>query len=253
MKLLNEIPVTECIPTYMAKSDKPLVSGIFNFMANRYTVTSNLCNKCGEHPKYPSQGLCKKCYFEKTHKKWVENRPPKILIPDFPNEEWKMIIGCDGYQISNYGRVKSLNYFGEEGRHRILKLRESRKGSYIKADIDKYDVRPSVHRLVAIHFIPNPENKPFVNHKDLNKQNNYFKNLEWCNRSENQLHYKKNSEPNRKLDKKFVIEIYNSNDSVQDLAIRYDTQTSNIWMIKNGVRWSSITGAINNDKRNKNA
>lgn len=46
----------------------------------------------------------------------------------------------------------------------------------------------SVHRLVAIHFIPNPEGKEFVNHKDGNKLNNNADNLEWCTRSENTIH-----------------------------------------------------------------
>ena len=49
-----------------------------------------------------------------------------------------------------------------------------------------------VHRLVALHFIPNPQNKPEVNHEDLNKLNNYFQNLGWATRVENEVHYFKN-------------------------------------------------------------
>ena len=50
----------------------------------------------------------------------------------------------------------------------------------------------SVHRVVAQAFIINKDNKPFVNHKDLNKENNHVSNLEWVTHSENCLHYIKN-------------------------------------------------------------
>lgn len=151
-----------------------------------------LCNECGLYPKYPAQGLCKKCYFEKIHKKWRESRPPLIPIPDLPDEIWAELKEAPGYMISNMGRLKSLNYYDEPGRHAILKLREARKGSYLKADLDKYNWRPSVHRLVACYFIPNPNNKPMVNHKDGNKQNNIQTNLEWVTRSENAIHARDN-------------------------------------------------------------
>lgn len=52
-----------------------------------------------------------------------------------------------------------------------------------------------VHRLVAIAFIPNPDNLPLVNHKDLDKKHNHIRNLEWATESENTQHYYANREP----------------------------------------------------------
>lgn len=98
-------------------------------------------------------------------------------------EEWKDIPDYEGlYQVSNYGRVKSLKY----GKERIMKQRK-RKDGYLLVCLYKDGVIKSftVHRLVASAFIPNPNNLPQVNHKDENKENNCAKNLEWCDRKYN--------------------------------------------------------------------
>lgn len=91
------------------------------------------------------------------------------------NEIWKVI--DDRYSVSNLGRVKS-NYANKE---RILKPFYNHDG-YLMVDIRHPNTRKSisVHRLVAIAFIPNPNNLKEVNHKDENKTNNCVDNLEWC-------------------------------------------------------------------------
>ena len=101
------------------------------------------------------------------------------------NEIWKDIKGYEGlYQVSNLGRVKSLekiDFSGHKRKCKILKLALNRYGyAYLTLSKNGNKKAYTVHRLVAESFIPNPNKLPFVNHKDENKSNNRVKNLEWC-------------------------------------------------------------------------
>ena len=99
-------------------------------------------------------------------------------------EIWVDVKGYEGlYQISNIGRVKSYHY---DKNGKILKLQINEDGYYkVTLNKNKNKKTYSVHRLVAIHFIDNPNNYSEINHKDENKQNNNFENLEWCSRKYN--------------------------------------------------------------------
>lgn len=111
-------------------------------------------------------------------------------------EVWKDIKGCESiYQISNFGNVKSLSRYKTNrwGTFTLLKeillkqktTSQGYKSVHLRAQTESW---PSVHRLVAEHFIDNPENKPTVNHKDADKTNNHFSNLEWSTYSEQMQH-----------------------------------------------------------------
>lgn len=96
-------------------------------------------------------------------------------------ELWRDVVGYEGlYQVSNFGRVKSLNYH-RSGEPRIIAQRQDRYG-YKAVNLSKDGAarQVSVHRLVATAFIPNPDYLPQVNHKDEDKTNNTADNLEWC-------------------------------------------------------------------------
>lgn len=105
-------------------------------------------------------------------------------------EIWKDIDGYIGrYQISNLGRVKSILRFSKGIKVKILKYKIDKYG-YLRVTLSKDNQQKIffVHRLVAKAFIPNPENKPQVNHIDGNKQNNKVNNLEWVTNQENVIH-----------------------------------------------------------------
>lgn len=96
-------------------------------------------------------------------------------------EIFKNIIGYEGlYQISNYGNVKSLNYHNTN-KSQLLKPSKNKYG-YLRVTLCKNNKTKSysIHRLVAISFIQNPNHYSIINHKDENPSNNNVENLEWC-------------------------------------------------------------------------
>lgn len=114
-----------------------------------------------------------------------------------PNEIWVDIKGFEGkYQISNHGRVLSLRYH-RGNKPRVLipripkrKVRDVRKDYYpyvVLSDNGKTKTI-KIHRCVATYFIPNPDNKTYVNHKDGDVTNNHVSNLEWVTPQENTIH-----------------------------------------------------------------
>lgn len=154
-------------------------------------------------------------------------------------EQWVLAKGCDDrYLVSNLGNVKSVNTgiirrptLGKRGYYSVLLSLGSAKKCKLK----------TIHRLVAENFIPNPDNKPFVNHKDGNKQNNSIDNLEWCTNGENIQHAYDNgmmeTRPVRQLTMDgMLVKIW---DTLTHTRKYYNMNASNIVSVCKGRRKSA--------------
>jgi len=108
-------------------------------------------------------------------------------------EEWKDIKGYEGlYRISNTGMIKSYDKTTNNRIHpsRIISQTTNQSG-YKRSNLNHPITKkksPFIHKLVAYHFIDNPNNRRVVNHIDGDKQNNHVGNLEWCTHQENTIH-----------------------------------------------------------------
>lgn len=101
------------------------------------------------------------------------------------NEEWKDIKGYEGlYQVSNKGRVKSLKNKGVD-RECILKVVTNRGYLQVRLCKNSNVKTLKIHRLVAEAFIPNPDNKPCIDHINTERTDNSVENLRWCTQKEN--------------------------------------------------------------------
>lgn len=147
------------------------------------------------------------------------------------DEKWFDIPGYSRYEINSDLQV----------RHRVvLKI----KKLYIDEDgyfrtnisIDGKRVKPGHHRLVALAFIPNPENKPQVNHKDGNKQNNNISNLEWCTMAENKKHAMDKGLVAHKLEKEDILFI---RDKYVDIGVK---RLAKMFSVSEGTIYGIVAG-----------
>lgn len=161
-----------------------------------------------------------------------------------------------GYEISSLGRIKAIAKWNAKNQYlnaKILKQHD-RGGGYLNVLFwnNKKTKRFSIHRLVAIHFIPNMENKKEVNHKNGNPSDNKIENLEWCTPSENILHsYRELNRQNANKGK--VGKIRNDSRSVVQMTV--DGNILNIYpsikiaSLNTTALWANIDKCING-KRN---
>jgi hypothetical protein len=178
------------------------------------------------------------------------------------SEIWKDIDGFKGnYSISNHGRVRSnarkifRRGVYQNVKEKMMKTPPNNWGyCYVLPTISYGKTKTlRVHRLVAQHFIPNPNNYPYVNHIDGDKTNNKASNLEWCDQKHNINHamimtggWQKRGEDSgkTKLTNKQVTNMCGMFDThtIKELAEKFNVEVENIKNIKNGTTWSWLTG-----------
>lgn len=115
---------------------------------------------------------------------------PSIYGPDSPGEVWKPVVGLEGrLEVSSHGRLRSTSRSAVEnvGAYRpgprILKFHICEQGHQRLVVVSEgKPVTVRINRAVAMTFVPNPDNFPYVRHKDSNKLNNRADNLVWTNK-----------------------------------------------------------------------
>lgn len=181
-------------------------------------------------------------------------------------EEWRDVKGFEGYyQVSNMGQVRSVDRvltvtnkrgttFERVQYGKVIIPSVSKKVGYkaIKMSRDGFYKNYTVHRLVAIAFIPNPNELEQVNHIDGNQLNNCINNLEWCTRSENALHavriglktdWGENSHRAKLTEKQAISaikEYKKGNTSFIKLGKKYGVSEATIRAIVRGKNWKHL-------------
>lgn len=181
-----------------------------------------------------------------------------VSLENIEGEEWIDIRGYEAsYRISNLGRVKSLKRSAKKlNGERIVPekiLKQSKNhGGYLGVilSLNRVKTRIPTHRFVAMHFIPNPENKPEVNHKKGIKTDNRAKELEWATKAENEKHAVDNelkamgerihtckiSASHVRLIRDFL----KNGITLKDVANKYGISISTVYEIKSRKIWKHI-------------
>lgn len=177
-------------------------------------------------------------------------------------EVWRPVVGYEGsYEVSDLGNVRSVDrkvLYPFPGTKKMAKrfflgkklILCPDKDGYLTAclSINQNREKARVHRLVADAFIPNPENKPHVNHLNSNVTDNRVKNLEWCTPLENTAHLIKHGKGlprgdnhhNSKLsykDVEIIKDRINNGETYTSVAKTYNCHYGTISRLYNGITW----------------
>ena len=162
-------------------------------------------------------------------------------------EQWRTCVYdgvvYDGYEVSTWGRVRSLNY-KHTGKIEIIKQGDDGRG-YLFVHLWKNRKQKTckVHRLVAIAFIPNPDNLPEINHINENKHDNRVENLEWCTRKYNINHGTRTERQAKTRGKKVrCIETGVIYDSTRHVECETGLAHSSICQCCKGQRYKTVGG-----------
>lgn len=152
-------------------------------------------------------------------------------------EIYKDIDFLIGYQISNLGNIRN-------SKQKQLKPFKNSKGYlYVNPSVSGKRKTIAIHILVALLFVDNPENKPQINHKDGNKENNISTNLEWVDNSENVKHAYKtglNNGSSLKVNQHDLNHNYiNTYPSISDAANENNLSATSLWKCCNNKRKTS--------------
>lgn len=187
--------------------------------------------------------VCEKCYKEAIYRKIPKEaktrqiKPKKkssyipkgvyktsVIAKDLEDEVWKPIKDFEGYyEVSNKGRIKSLK------RNIILNQGNITRG-YLGVSLAKEGIHYSkrVHKLVAQAFMPNPANKPSINHINGNKKDNRVENLEWCTPGENMQHAQKCNLLYKGKKKIYCLEDNKIYESMQEVAKDFNVDNGQV-------------------------
>jgi hypothetical protein len=137
--------------------------------------------------------------------------------------EWKPVIGFEGlYEVSNTGEIASLKY----GKRRIMRKKTNDQGYHTVSMYKggkQYCIR--INRCVASSFIPNTDNKPYVNHINKVRSDNRVENLEWVTHRENMIHAFNTSGIRRKFtidDINKMYEIIKNKGTLRDICVAFN-------------------------------
>lgn len=179
-----------------------------------------------------------------------------LSIDNLLGERWQRLFINDIetiYFVSDFGRLKSIgvrNIHKINSEHfwhpKIVKRRVNNGYHSCALSLNKEKIYKQMHQLVATYFVPNPDGRPQINHKDGNRLNNYYKNLEWSTQEENVLHsyfilgkqfYKQ--KPIAQMDKDgHVIKIFNS---INDIQRQMNLKSNfGIWSVLNDGKSQKI-------------